>query len=488
MKYLENLQHTTSYLGHVLHLSTSSDDFQRRFFEEFLEIPRADKNFFDWYHERKEGIKQVLRDKPGLISAYIRKAKTLGDEWIYYLTDISKEERRYILQWISQHPDSPLKCLDMIYPDLSHYLSPYQFSGHEDFTEYFQEYKMQKVKNVLKLEFLETVQRYSSKEKHPYFYLDSRPAILEKIRDDTTNAYWFIDCLGSEYLGFIKKFFSNRNVSVMVHIVSATLPTETEYNTEFRQNYGKYLKSWQKLDETKHNGDKTPLSENKSVPTYIVEELESLKECLEQISADLEDHKKVVIISDHGSSRLCVLYNKREQTDPIRITADNVKVRYCQNPSDDLSSYSGLIRQGEYHVWADYNRFSVQGGPQWEIHGGATLEEVVIPIIELTKLDQTTYRIGCPQNTIKVKPKAKACLEFTVSPTCDSGIKIFIGEIDKEFSCSKNQEEIWMCELPEMIKTDSYTATVRYQGQDIGKFEFSIEKGMKKNNLLGSKK
>lgn len=487
LKYLEGLQQTTSYLGHVLHLSTSFDDFQRRFFEELLEIPRSDKKFSAWYYERREGIRQVFPDKSESILTYIQKAKTLGDEMIYYLTDLSKEEKQSILRWISQHPDSPLESLDEIYPDLSSYLSPYQFSGHENFTEYFQEYKIQKVRNILKPEFLETVQEFSAIEKHPYLSLDTRPAILEKIGYDPTNVYWFIDCLGSEYLGFITKFFSNRDVAMRVQIVSATLPTETEYNTEFRQDYGKSLKSWKKLDEIKHDGDDTPSSENESVPTYIVEELESLKKCLEKISADLVDHKKVVVISDHGSSRLCVLNYKGGQTSSIKVNADNVKVRYCQNPSDDLSSFLGLIREGEYQVWANYNRFSVQGGPRWEVHGGATLEEVVIPIIELTKRDRT-YQIVCLQDTIKVKPMAKVCLEFTVSPICDREITAFIRDINKEFVCNKENQERWACELPENIKAGSYTATVRYQGQDIGEVTFSIEKGMKKNNLLGGKR
>ena len=45
-----------------------------------------------------------------------------------------------------------------------------------------------------------------------------------------------------------------------------------------------------------------------------------------------------------------------------------------------------------------------------------------------------------------------------------------------------------MCELPDTIKSGSHTATVRYRSQDIGEFMFSIEKGMKKIDLLGGKK
>lgn len=490
LKYLAKSPQNTSYLRHVLLRSTSLDDFERRFFEEILEIPRSAKNFTKWYRERKEGIKQVFSDSAGSLISYIQNLEKLGDEMIYYLTDISNEEKQCILRWISQHPDSSLEFLDEIYPDLWSYLHPYSFSEYEQFTEYFQEYKIQKIQNILRPEFLKIVNDLSDvkKKNHPYLTLNSRPAILEKIGYDPENRYWFIDCLGSEYLGFITKYFTDQKVSVQVHIVSANLPTETIYNTEFREEYSGSLVEWGKLDTIKHEGDNTPSSlEDVSAPNYVIKELESLKECLQKIAVDLQKYKKVIIISDHGSSRLCVLNYKEGKESSIKVNAQKVKTRYCESPTEDLSSITGLIHERNFFILADYKRFSIQGGPRWEVHGGATLEEVVIPIIELTKSDHT-YQIVCPTKILKVKPMKKIYLEFSVSPICDREITIFIRDINEEFLCSKKDKEMWMCELPDTIKSGSHTATVRYRSQDIGEFMFSIEKGMKKIDLLGGKK
>ena len=77
LKYLAKSQQSTSYLRHVLLRSTSLDDFERRFFEEILEIPRSAKNFTKWYCERKEGIKQVFSDSAGSLISYIQNLEKL---------------------------------------------------------------------------------------------------------------------------------------------------------------------------------------------------------------------------------------------------------------------------------------------------------------------------------------------------------------------------------------------------------------------------
>ena len=88
---------------------------------------------------------------------------------------------------------------------------------------------------------------------------------------------------------------------------------------------------------------------------------------------------KVVLTSDHGSSRGAVICCGR--TINLQSKGEHGG-RCCKIDSRDVKPKCAVEANGYYSL-ANYDR--IQGGRLncAEVHGGATLEEVLVPVIEI---------------------------------------------------------------------------------------------------------
>ena len=125
--------------------------------------------------------------------------------------------------------------------------------------------------------------------------------------------------------------------------------------------------------------------------------------------------KKFVIASDHGASRLAVIHRQEEKYETD--TKGEHSGRCCKKFDDYDLPYA--IPEGDYLVLADYGRFKGSRAANVEVHGGASLEEVVIPIISLTLKRQTEI-------IIKVLHKDEIVADFKRGTT----ISIYISDVE----------------------------------------------------------
>ncbi|UUX91404.1 BREX-4 system phosphatase PglZ [Methanoplanus endosymbiosus] len=487
---LKDINYTScfeEYIQYVLSLSNSVDKLIHEYYFGILKISPNDPCYQTYYNERKKGLKDLNNNL--ILSEYCEEVSHYGETMIYYLTDTSDYEKKLILEWISGKTSFDSETLGLIkltYPDLWIYLKEYSvpldISDHNIYTKYFQAYKEQKVQNRLDPLFCKEVNTIANVKEgeRPYYSLSTREAAFEKLDVQNTPVY-FIDCLGAEYLSFIEAFCDKNKLSCSVQLVTAKFPTETEYNTEFRNKKGMDLTEMRELDQLKHKGIETYSGDNPILPYYLIKELDILRKYLNSILQTVQKNQKVVIVTDHGSSRLCVLSKQSCDNDySYDGDAKNAKRRYCENMSGDISN-PHLLRDGNYCVWANYNQFTVRGPPpKWELHGGATIEEVVIPLIEISK-DNTKIKLICKTNEIKLKVDQIPIVEFVTIPKCQSVVFV----VEKEtYSCntSDNGSE-WICVLPKNIKTGTYTGIVRTNEKNVGELSFSITKGLKKKSF-----
>ena len=160
-----------------------------------------------------------------------------------------------------------------------------------------------------------------------------------------------------------------------IEIGYANIPTITEYNNDFIKHRN-VATPFRELDKVKHE---------LKYPEYIPYEFVLIEKALKNAIALLSEYDRVIITSDHGASRLAVIGQgntvKAKETSKVERHGRYCIDRYVQYSHEFL----GCIDYGEYHVFADYDRFSISGRVQGEIHGGASLEEVLVPIIELSK-------------------------------------------------------------------------------------------------------
>ena len=95
----------------------------------------------------------------------------MGKDWkeyrqqkLFYLTNLTKKEREYIIGLIGKGYNDRLKYFfQYAYPNLNAYLSEYTFN-EKLFTDYFNKYKLQKIRNNFSDEFVKEVSEMANQK------------------------------------------------------------------------------------------------------------------------------------------------------------------------------------------------------------------------------------------------------------------------------------------------------------------------------------
>lgn len=391
----------TPYLRLVMEFSPDYETYQKSLYSAILKRRYSDDDFRALYEERKTLLKPYS-DKD--VTQYIAESYVANGERIHYLTDNTRAERRAIVEELARIKAIP-DDLPYIYPDLAAYFDAYRFETDDGelFTHYIERYKMQKAFNKIEPEFLRDVEELSKPGNRKYLSLPTRGMVLTQLSKSGVGLYW-LDALGVEYLGYIRKKAKELGLSVHIHIVRTSLPTITrlpskgQYSEEERKHNGGFYDDWtgykrlrnSALDNVKHDG--VIYGAKSDAPAvYLADELEIIAEALKTIKSDLENHlaQKMLLASDHGASRLCVL---RQHENKWKMSEKGKYSGRCCPANDTDEPPESATREHGFWVLANYDRF--QGGRPAivEAHGGASLEEVMIPLIELELADN---RVQC---------------------------------------------------------------------------------------------
>jgi len=367
------------YIRFVLERTDCFEDIRNNILNAIIGVKHTDKQFPSFYKERKALVKNFPESD---IDIFVNKNRKDVSESIYKLTDNTRVEREEIIAWLSQNGTIAQSQLESIYPALAAYMKPYIFKCSEYaelLTDYFEAYKRQKLSNKLEGDFLKKVEELAISRK--FNQLPTRNQIIDDLDKTDTYLYW-LDALGVEYLAFIETLARERNLSISINIARAMLPTITEFNKDFHDNWQGEKDKNETLDEIKHKDKGGYNFENNERPIHLAKELDVIREVVGKAATELScrNYKHFLIVSDHGASRLAVLHRKEEKYDTN--TKGERSGRCCASfqPYD----LPFAAEENGYLVLADYGRFKGSRAASVEVHGGASLEEVVVPIIELS--------------------------------------------------------------------------------------------------------
>lgn len=378
-----------SYLKLVTNEAANFEDFKTKLMIKFTEITHNDNNFKLLYNDRK----RLLKHFPEEVLAVFIKANEMNPmESIYRLTDNTLLEKKTIIKWISHYGLND--AISYVYPALNDYLKKYNFECPilaKELTEYFDSYKKQKVLNHISDEFIALVESHASKLS--YAKLPTRDNAI-KVIPDRQNAYlYWIDALGVEYMSYFVALAHKKGLSIHTDIVRADLPTITSVNKRFYDIWdgGKKYKEEQ-LDNIKHKDKGGYFFTNDEDPIHIPKELEIIENAMRIAALELSLHncKSFVIASDHGASRLAVI--KKQEMPYETDTKGEHSGRCCK--TFDAYDVPYKVEDNGFICLSDYGRFKGSRSANVEVHGGASLEEIVVPIITLT--------LNCP-SAIQIK-------------------------------------------------------------------------------------
>ena len=456
------------YLKYVIESSRSYEIYKKRIFSALLDFGTKDKIFITMYNARKELLKNVKNNE---IAEYVLETKAKDSERIFYLTDNTVVERYAVIEALEGSPKL-LNLLEHIYPSLHEYLNEFSFVGTNGdlITKYFAEYKRLKLTNRINQEFLSQVINLAADGNRAYNCLKTRGEVLDCLNNKKTKLYW-VDALGVEYIGYIQSRANSLGLKIAVQTARANLPTITSFNYDFYDTWIGLRIKIKQLDEIKHNGEQNFNYDTTKLPIHIDAELRTIDEVLESASQDLSTKQtdKVVIASDHGASRLAVI---NEEECKWEMSSKGLHSGRCCPCSDIDNKPEYATKENEFWVLANYDRFKGSRKASVEVHGGASLEEVIVPIIEIELLDKKISISNLtPVTTTSYKKNAEIIL-FSTSSLKNVSIRL----LEQRYVAEPIGNQKYRVIFEDIKKTGKYIADV-FEGDNlIGQIEFEIQR------------
>jgi len=455
------------YLKYIAETSPNYDIYKKRIYNALLDYNSSNNRYKELYNARKSLLKNV---KDSDIAEYISETKVKDSERIYYLTDNTAAERQSIIECLNGMVNIP-NALKDIYPSLYEYLQNFLFNGDTGklLTDYFAEYKRLKLTNRLTSEFHQRVLKLAVDGSRPYNSLQTRGAVLDSLGKGNVALYW-IDAMGVEYLGYIQSRANSLGLKIIVHVVRANLPTITSLNSDFYDSWVGDKAQTKELDKIKHEGERDFNYQTTKTPIHLAEEIRIIDRALEWAKTKLtgKNVDKVLITSDHGASRLAVI--NEQECKWVMASKGKHAGRCCPCTEADVKSEFATQENG-YWVLANYDRFKGGRKASVEVHGGATLEEVVIPIIEITLFDnKIEVENTTPVTTESFKKNAEIVL-FSMNELKALSVRVN----GKQYSSNAMGNNKHKIVFPDIKRTGKYMADV-FEGDNlIGQVAFEVQ-------------
>lgn len=382
------LQSGSEYVVLCAKEGKSSGNFVENIWEHIIPVINH-VNYKQKYEERKRTIISMQLQAP--LSFWNKIESFLPKDALKCLTNATDNEKQYIFKILQGIPFSKRKevidTLYIVFPELAYYISNSQVQAFSILSDeqisYLEEYRWLKATNNLTSEFVEKVKNIALQKGENVYSMTSRNQMISNIYNEADTAILFVDGLGIEYIDFLAYLLSDIDTSKYSVTFSASycnLPSTTEANKDFLNNR-RVIREILTLDEYKHGNNK--------YPNNVMEELNLISEYRDIILGAFNDEiSKIVLATDHGTSRLAVYVRETEFDNKLPAKGHIIYKygRYCEG-NDMAAELPTAIEYGNKLIFADYSRFEQKGSPIDEIHGGASLEEWIVPIITVECID-----------------------------------------------------------------------------------------------------
>lgn len=458
-----------AYLKLVVSETTDFEDFKKNILIKITEYTHKDGNFMVLYESRKK----LVKDFPEAdIAIFVNANRTDPEESIYRYTDNTLLEKKMVIKWIVKYGFS--NSLTYVYPALCDYLTKRPIECPvlaDELTEYFDAYRKQKVLNHITDDFLNLVEKYASEI--AYAKLPTRNNAIKAI-DDKEHAYlYWIDALGVEYLPYIMARAKKKGLSMHVDIARSDLPTITTNNKAFFDQWTGMKYKEDRLDQIKHKEKGGYFFTNDEDPIHLPAELEVLDRALETATMELAMHnyKSFVIASDHGASRLAVI--KKQEVPYETDTKGEHSGRCCK--VFDGCDIPYVVEENGYIVLSDYGRFKGSRAANVEVHGGASLEEIIVPIITLSLKKQSgiIIKVIHPEDIILDRHNGIVVTLSISDVDYESAVTITLN--NNTYTGATTDGVLFSFEMRDIKRAKTYTVDV-FDGEDlIGQATFAVK-------------
>ncbi len=361
-----------TYLYQVLVRTPTAKTFMEQYVVDTAISLLGDKNAEAFAGERASVLMKMGMIEP-LIDKFVSQTECDDRSVVFLNCGTNVEMQGLIRRAARQNVTANLPAVfDKTAPILNFYLSPFFDYGDAMLTSYFHRLRYFRLKDCIDKSFVQEAY-YANVPKE----IERRDCILHDY-DDGETALLMVDGMGAEYYPLLINIAKHNHLNLeQKQIVSVNLPTSTNFNTVVWSAEHR-LQDVKQADNISHAG----YSKYEKLILFH-------KKILARVVDGLRNHKRVVVTADHGSSYLAVTAYRNQLVHTIEW--DNPDDwRYTSLPTskdapDDLIPVYHPESSRIYFVVRGYNRLSKRGNKMYGLHGGATLEERLVPFVVFTK-------------------------------------------------------------------------------------------------------
>lgn len=491
---------TRPYFRMALDKSPNNNELRKNVVRAIFNVDPKNAFFSDFYRERKELLARLKFDESEARNFIAEnRREQCPNARIQRLTDLTLAERGEAIRLANEVKRD---VLSLVYPDLNDYLNSFYVENGADSeyaTEYFRDYKRQKLAGRVEAAFLEKVKEVALSRVYNRF--PARDSIVdEATRRSRANGeteekvgLYCLDALGVEYLAFIAARCEREKIAFSVNVGRANLPTVTDCNKAFYDNWtgdARYKTNDRRLDKIKHEGGSVWLDAPTDAAVYLAEELETVADVIKKAAELLKSNElcRVILTGDHGASRLAVL-QARDGEKYESPTRGEHNGRCCSITEDiQRQDFPNAVEENGRLVLADYGRFKGSRAAIAETHGGATLEEVLVPVVELTLVKEEGLRVAVELKTTEVSVK------FNRAPVVelfalqrlngDAFVEIEVDGTLKRYAASSSDGQHFSAELSDVKKKGDYSICFGIGAEVLEKFDIRVVQGGVKKNAM----
>lgn len=281
-----------------------------------------------------------------------------------------------------------------------------------------------------------------------------------------------------ERYSFVCAFSGGKDSIVLLDLCAkaltqALLPTETEFNEQWKQMSVPYEKL-NKLDKLAHKG----VVDEPDYYTCIEEQIAFFNRVSDKANELLKNYQRVIITGDHGASRLAARFFHTRKGLPVFKDATPLSHgRYCSIKTKPVGVYEDLKETTDssgqhYLVFTSYNHFSLSGFAAGkdddnviygEVHGGASPEEMIVPVVVFDSKVSLPLNVkwSYDKSEAKLKRKvAKAAIEFSKEIKT---LEVKAGTVEAEV-CDTGDGKTWTLSF-EKITPGAYNLIIVADGK-----------------------
>lgn len=394
-----------------------------------------------------------------------------------YMTPLTFSEQCLMIEWVGQGRIEK-NYIKTLYPELYNYLTLPNVqteNGNNWINGYFQEYCLSKVANRPTESLINQLNEHNASQLSFEAWRDGFKTVKTLLhhRSDIDLYYW-VDGLGVDWIPFITKVIEKHKVDGVflneVYVATAELPTVTSVNKEkLLELAGDKLKKIGDIDKFAHT--------QKNYPAYLTEEFHLVENAISRVLSQYNG-KKIAFVADHGISYMSQfgvgLNLAGVETDHAGRCGRWLKGKV---PTDN--NYV-VIEDGHTLCSLNNNSLSAKTSTGLGAHGGATPEEILVPIIIVSnQKNASVYTAKLQSNEIVATTPVVRYIIMGIN-SIDTPVVLYNGV---EYALHKVDGDIYESERLNLVDT-STRITLR-----IGDFKqtdnLSINTGAQEDDLFG---